>query len=82
MNKDDVGVAKKSHYNLPPVGFTYGLSLKRDKEDAYLGKLPIKTVTSNWAFSDPSKNKKQNQDFKVLNKKAILKGFLNSQVPF
>jgi hypothetical protein len=67
---------------LPPVGFTYGLSLKRDNEDAYLGKITLKTVTTNWAFSDLSKNKRQNQDFKVLNKKAILKGFLTSQVPF
>ncbi len=67
---------------MPPVGFTYGLSLKRDNEDAYLSKIKIKTVTTNWALSDPSKKKRQNQDFKVLNKKAILKGFLTSQVPF
>jgi len=72
LNKDDVGVAKQSHYSLPPVDFTYGLPLKRDNENAYLGKISTIIVTSNWAFTDPSKHKRQNQDFKLLNKKAIL----------
>ena len=35
--KDDVGRAKPSAYNLPPIDYTYGCPLERDDEGAKEG---------------------------------------------
>lgn len=40
--KDDVGRAKYSAYNLPPVNYTYGKPLERDEEGAKEGNLITK----------------------------------------
>ncbi|EGR34609.1 hypothetical protein IMG5_006080 [Ichthyophthirius multifiliis] len=66
--KDDVGKAKPSAYDLPPIEFTYGCPLKRDEEGA-------KEVSMSWKFHRETRDKIPDRDFAKLNKMSLTQGF-------
>ena len=61
IQKDNVGMPKSCHKNLPPEGFVYGKSCGYDPEGA-------KEVTMTWKFHSHTRNKKGQTNFKKLNK--------------
>ncbi len=64
IQKDNVGVPKPCHKNLPPEGFVYGKSCGYDPEGA-------KEITMTWKFHSHTRNKRAQTDFKKLNKMCI-----------
>ena len=62
--KDDVGRAKPTTRHLPPDGFTFGRSERKDCEGAG-------EVTSSWSYHNGSKPKEADKDFKKLNKIGV-----------
>ena len=90
--KDDVGRPKPSTRRLPGNDFTFGKPEIRDPEDAGKGKsiqvhipfltfMPFK-VASYWQYSKESDLRKQDKDFKRLNKSALGKRATTAHVRF
>ncbi|EAR93263.2 hypothetical protein TTHERM_01190430 (macronuclear) [Tetrahymena thermophila SB210] len=62
--KNEIGKAKQSTYNLPPINHVYGKPPKKDAEGA-------KEVTMTWKYHDESKDKEPPRDFLKLNRDCI-----------